>query len=220
MASSGWTSTTSGNPAGGAHQTPTSFPSGGSLSTLPDSGYAHDTDVSLEYVSHGSGDSGARRATPEAAVVLPQSPLPRPAAVAELSQSLSQLRLLVQDVDQRVYRCYDDIDSLHQRPDWDQVSRELWDHLRGLDDRVAALERWVPYWQDSVRRDEETQRTLAVLCGQIDLLDHLREAPPGHYHVTAPVGPLAASSAPPPSASVTLLTPGPQSLPGPGQGTA
>ncbi|GMF68711.1 unnamed protein product [Phytophthora fragariaefolia] len=140
-----------------------SFPSGGSLATLPDTGNAHGTDVSLEYVPRGSGDSPARRATPEAAVVLPQSPLPRSGAVAELSQSLSQLRLLVQDVDQRVYRCCDDIDSLHQRLDWVQVPRELWDRIHGLDDRVAALERWVPYWQDSVRRDEETQRTLAVL---------------------------------------------------------
>ncbi|GMF61303.1 unnamed protein product [Phytophthora fragariaefolia] len=209
-----------GNPAGGAPQTPISFPSGGSLTTLPDTGYAHGSDVSLEYVPRGSGDSPARRATPEAAVVLPQSPLPRSGAVVELSQSLRQLRLLVQDVDQRVYRCCDDIDSLYQRLDWVQVPRELWDRIRGLDDRVAALERWVPYWQDSVRRDEETQRTLAVLRGQIDLLARLREAPPGHYPVTVPVGPSAASSAPPPSASAMLSTPGPQSLPGPGQGTA
>ncbi|GMG18483.1 unnamed protein product [Phytophthora fragariaefolia] len=197
-----------------------SSPSEGSLSTLPDTGFAHGTDVSLEYVPHDSGDSLARRATPEAAAVLPQSPLPRSGAVAEVAQSLSQLRLLVQDVDQRVYRCCDDIDSLHQHLDWVQVPRELWDRIHGLDDRVAALKRWVPYWQDSVRRDEETQRTLAVLRGQIDLLAHLREAPPGHYPVTVPVGPPAASSAPPPSASATLSTPGPQSLLGPGQGTA
>ncbi|GMG17799.1 unnamed protein product [Phytophthora fragariaefolia] len=209
-----------GNPAGGAPQTPMSFPSGGSLSTLPDTGNAHGTDVSPEYVPRGSGDSPARRATPVAATVLPQSPLPRSGAVAELSQSLSQLRLLVQDVDQRVYRCCDDLDSLHQRLDWVQVPRELWDPIHGLDDRVAALERWVPYWQDSVRRDEETQRTLAVLRGQIDLLARLREAPPGHYPVAVPVGPPDASAAPPPSASATLSTPGPQSLPVPGQGTA
>ncbi|GMF70534.1 unnamed protein product [Phytophthora fragariaefolia] len=183
-----------------------SFPSGGSLSTLPDTGNAHGTDVSLEYVPRGSGDSPARRATPEAAAVLPQSPLPRSGAVAELSQSLSQLRLLVQDVDQRVYRCCDDLDSLHQRLDWVQVPRERWDRIHGLDDRAAALERWVPYWQDSVRRDEETQRTLAVLRGQIDLLARLREAPPGHHPVTAPVGPPAASSALRPSASATLST--------------
>ncbi|GMF64383.1 unnamed protein product [Phytophthora fragariaefolia] len=209
-----------GNPAGGAPQTPISFPSGGSLSTLPDTGYAHGTDVLLEYVPRGSGDSPARRATPETAAVLPQSPLPRSGAVAELSQSLNQLRLLVQAVGQRVYRDCDDIDSPHQWVDWVQVPRELWDHLRGLDDRVATLERWVPYWQDSVRRNEEMQRTLAVLRGQIDLLARLREAPPGHYPVTVPVGPPGASSAPPPSASATLSTPGPQSLPGPGQGTA
>ncbi|GMF57393.1 unnamed protein product [Phytophthora fragariaefolia] len=159
-----------GNPAGGAPQTPMSFPSGGSLATLPDTGNAHGIDVSLEFVPRGSGNSPARRATPEAAAVLPQSPLPRSGAVAELAQSLSQLRLLVQDVDQRVYRCCDDLDSLHQRLDLVQVPRELWDRIHGLDDRVAALERWVPYWQDSVRRDEETQRTLAVLRGQIDLL--------------------------------------------------
>ncbi|GMF28254.1 unnamed protein product [Phytophthora fragariaefolia] len=146
-----------GNPVGGALQTPMGFPSGGSLATLPDTGNAHGTDVSLEYVPRGSGDPPARRATPEAAVVLPQSPLPRSGAVADLSQSLSQLRLLVQDVDQRVYRCCDDIDSLHQHLDWVQVTRELWDRIRGLVDRVAALERWVPYWQDSVRRDKETQ---------------------------------------------------------------
>ncbi|GMF53909.1 unnamed protein product [Phytophthora fragariaefolia] len=36
-----------GNPAGGAPQTPMSFPSGGSLSSLPDTDYAHGTDVSL-----------------------------------------------------------------------------------------------------------------------------------------------------------------------------
>ncbi|GMF63265.1 unnamed protein product [Phytophthora fragariaefolia] len=209
-----------GNPIGGALQTPMSFPSGGTLSALPDTGYAHDIDVSLEYTPRGSADSPARRATPEAAVVLPQRPLPISGAVAVLWQSLSQLRLLVQDVDQRVYRCYDDIDSLQQRLDWVQVPRELWDRIRGLDDRAAALERWVPYWQDSVRRDEETQRTVAVLRGQIDLLACLREAPPGHYPVTVPVGPPAASSAPPPSASVTLSTPGSQSLPGPGQGMA
>ncbi|GMG17782.1 unnamed protein product [Phytophthora fragariaefolia] len=196
------------------------FPSGGSLSTSLDTGYTHGTDVSLQYVPRGSGDSPARRATPEAAVVLPQSSLPRSGAVMELSQSLSHLRLLVQDVDQRVYRCCDEIDSLHQRLDWVQVPRELWDRIRGLDDRVAALERWAPYWQDSGRRDEETQRTLAVLRGQIDLLARLRGAPPGHYPVTVPVGPPAASSAPPPSPSTTLSTPGPQSLPGPGQGTA
>ncbi|GMF15654.1 unnamed protein product [Phytophthora fragariaefolia] len=199
-----------GNPGGGALQTPMSFPSGGSHSTLPDTGYAHGTDGSLEYVPRGSGNSPARQVTPEAAFVLPQSPLPRSGAVAELSQSLSQLRLLVQDVDQRVYRYWDDIDSLHQRLDWVQVPRELWDHIRGLDARVAALEHWVPYWQDSVRRDEETQRTLAVLRGQIDLLARLREAPPGHYPVTVPMGSPAASSAHPPSASVTLLTPGPR----------
>ncbi|GMF44984.1 unnamed protein product [Phytophthora fragariaefolia] len=209
-----------GNPAGGAPENPMCFQSGGSLSTLPDTGYAPGTDVSLEYVPQGSDDSPARRATPEAVVVLPQSLLPRSGAVAELSQSLSQLWLLVQDADQRVYRCCDDIDSLHQRLDWVQVPRELWDHLRGLDDQVPALEHWVPYWQDSVRRDEETQRSLAVLRGQIDLLARLREAPPGHYPVTAPVGPLAASSSPFPSASVTLLAPGLQGLPGPGQGTA
>ncbi|GMF53807.1 unnamed protein product [Phytophthora fragariaefolia] len=207
-----------GNPAGGAPETPMSFPSEGSLSTLPDTGYTHGTDVSLEYVPRESGDSLARQATSEAAVVLPQNPLPR--SGAELSQSLSELRLLVQYVGQRVYRCYDDIDSLHQRLDWVQVRRELWDHLRGLDDRVAALERWVPYLQDSVRRDEETQRTLAVLRGQIDLLARLRETPPGHYPVTVPVGPPAASSAAPPSMWATLSTRGPQSLPGPGQGTA
>ncbi|GMF59269.1 unnamed protein product [Phytophthora fragariaefolia] len=197
-----------------------SFPSGGSLATLPDTGNAHGTDVSLEYVPRGSADSPPRRATPEAAAVLPQSPLPRSGAVAELSQSLRQLRLLDQDVGQRVYRCCDDIDSLHQRLDWVQVPRELWDRIHGLDDRVAALERWVPLWQDFVRRDEEMQRTLDVLRGQIDLLARLREAPPGHYPVTVPMGPPAASSAPPPSASATLSTPGPQSLPGPGQGTA
>ncbi|GMF62435.1 unnamed protein product [Phytophthora fragariaefolia] len=197
-----------------------SFPSGGSFATLRDTGNAHGTDVSLEYVPRGSGDSPARRATPEAVAVPPQRRLPRSGAVAELTQSLKQLRLLVQDVDQRGYRCCDDIDSLHQRLDWVQVPRQLWDRIHGLDDRVAALERWVPYWQDSVRRDGETQRTLAVLRGQIDLLARLREAPPGHYPVTVPVGPPDASSAPPPSASATLSTPGPQSLPGPGQGTA
>ncbi|GMF24878.1 unnamed protein product [Phytophthora fragariaefolia] len=108
-----------GNPAGGAPQTPMSFPSGGSLSTLPDTGYAHGTDVSLEYVPLRSGDSPARRATPEAAAVLPQSPFPRPGAVAELSQSPSQLLLLVLDVGRLGYCCCDDIDSLHQGLDWD-----------------------------------------------------------------------------------------------------
>ncbi|GMG18151.1 unnamed protein product [Phytophthora fragariaefolia] len=171
------------------------FSEWGSLSTLPDTGYAHGTEVSIEYVLRESGDSPVRRATPKAAVVLPQSPLPRSGAVAELSQSLRQLRLLVQDVDQRVYRCCDDIDSLHERLDWVQVPHELRDRIRGLDDQVAALERWVPHWQDSVCRGEETQRTLTVLRGQIDMLDRLREAPPGHYPVTAPMGLFAASSA-------------------------
>ncbi|GMF57211.1 unnamed protein product [Phytophthora fragariaefolia] len=48
-----------GNPAGGAPQTPMSFPSGGSLATLPDTGNAHGTDVSLEYVPRGKPESTA-----------------------------------------------------------------------------------------------------------------------------------------------------------------
>ncbi|GMF56374.1 unnamed protein product [Phytophthora fragariaefolia] len=114
-----------GNPGGGAPQSPMRFPSGGSLATLPGTGNAHGTDVSLEYVPRESGDSLAHRATREADASLPQRPLARSSVMTELSQSLSQLRLLVQDVDQRVYRCCDDIDSLHQRLDWVQVPREL-----------------------------------------------------------------------------------------------
>ncbi|GMF47818.1 unnamed protein product [Phytophthora fragariaefolia] len=148
------------------------------------------------------------------------SPTPRPGAVAELSQSLGQLRLLVQHVDQRVYRCCDDIDSQNQRLDWVQVPRELWDHLRGLDDRVAALERWMPYWQDSVRRDEETQRTLAVLRGQIDLLARLRETPPGHDPVTAPRGAARCELGSTSKCVGDALDPRSPKLPGPGQNTA
>ncbi|GMF56008.1 unnamed protein product [Phytophthora fragariaefolia] len=149
----------------------------GSLSTLPDTGFAHVIDVSLEYVPHDSGDSLAHRATREADVSLPQSPLARSSVVTAVSQNLSELWALVQEV-----HCCDDIDSLHQRLDWVQVPRELWDYHRG----------------------------------QIDLLTCLREAPPGHYPVTAPAGPLVVSSPPLPNASLTPSTSGLLGAPGPG----
>ncbi|GMG18333.1 unnamed protein product [Phytophthora fragariaefolia] len=158
-----------------------SSPSEGSLSALPDTGFANGTDVSLEYVPHDSGDSLAHRATWEADASLPQRPLARSSVVTAFSQSLSELRALVQDVHQRGYCCCDEIDSLHQRLDWVQVPRELWDYHRG----------------------------------QIDLLACLREAPPGHYPVTAPAGLLVVSSAPLPNASLTPSTPGLLSAPGP-----
>ncbi|GMF42706.1 unnamed protein product [Phytophthora fragariaefolia] len=88
-----------------------SFPSGTSISTLPDTGYAPDNDVSLEHVPHDSGDSLVHLATREADASLLQSPQARSSAVNAISQSMSELRALVQDIDQRVYRCCDDIDS-------------------------------------------------------------------------------------------------------------